>query len=123
MKDSTIKLIINALRQATITWEGRKQCLKDAQVIVDEGLFKNGKPKLKAHWKCAKCQKLFRDQKEMEVDHIDQIGSFKGSWDAYIPRMFCDHDLSNLQALCVSCHLQKTLTVHNASKKFTRKKK
>lgn len=128
MKDSTKKLIINALRQATITWEGRKLCLNNARNAVEEGKYKNGKIKYKYYWKCADCKEKFRNETDMEVDHIDQIGSVKEitegvyDWTHYIPRMFCDHNLKNLQCLCIGCHLKKTTTVFNASKSFTRKK-
>ncbi len=82
-----------------------------------EGTYKNGKPKYKYYWKCAKCAELFRDEKSMEVDHIIEIGPFNGCLNDYAERMFCGQD--NLQALCVGCHKKKTAT--NASLRFERK--
>jgi len=55
----------------------------------------------------------------LEVDHMIEIGSFEGSFDAYIAKMYCD--LSNLQALCTDCHNKKT-HFGNASMKYERKK-
>ena len=128
MKDSTKKLIINALRQATISWEGRKDCLKKARISRQEGFYKNGKPKFKHWWGCADCKEFFRYEDDMEVDHIDAIGSLKEisagiyNWTEYIPRMFCDERPENLQCLCIGCHMKKTTTVVNASAKYKRKK-
>lgn len=115
----TIDFIINVLRQGTIKWPGRAECLRRARKKVLVGETKSGKPRYKLHWKCAKCGQWFKDQSEMEVDHIVEIGSFSGSWDDFINRMYCEQD--NLQALCQVCHKKKTIAFNNASLRYRRK--
>ena len=115
---STIDLILNALRRASVQWEGRSECLKRARRQVQLGFYKNGKPRLKFEWQCAKCANWFRDEKEMEVDHIKEIGTFTGCLNDFAKKLFCEQ--SNLQCLCVGCHLKKT-TGYNASTRYSRK--
>ena len=118
----TTRLIINALRQASLIWEGRRECLNNARKKVVEGTLKNGKPKEKYYWQCAKCKEWFRNENDLEVDHIVEVGSKEGkTWDEFIDRLMNDGNLSNLQALCIGCHAKKT-SGGNASMKFVRKK-
>ncbi len=119
MDNKTKRHIINYLRQATVTWSGRNQALNRASRKVNEGHYLNGKEKLKKVWKCNRCSLEFRDVSQVEVDHIKEIGPFKGDWNDYIDRMFCGPD--NLQVLCTDCHLKKT-TGGNASLHYQRKK-
>lgn len=58
---------------------------------------------------CNAC-KLDFPQKEVEVDHIKEIGREK-SWDEFIEGLFCEQD--NLQVLCKPCHKEKTLKEKN----------
>lgn len=118
MDKDTELLIINALRQATIKWDGRKRCLNRVRKKVQDGFLKSGKQKYKYFWRCEGCNEWFRDVTALEVDHIDEIGSFNGSWDVFIPRMYCADE--NLQALCCKCHLAKTTL--NARERWVRKK-
>ena len=123
MDKETLDHISNVLRLGTVTWSGRSECLRRARRYVIEGQTKKGKPVRKLHWQCATCMNWFRNESDMEVDHIIEIGKRPSSVDellAYIKRMYCEQD--NLQALCVSCHLKKTGTFV-ASQKFTRKVK
>lgn len=108
---------MNSLRQGTITWAGRKECLDRHRKQVVEGTHKNGKPKLKYYWPCLKCGNWFREEKQIEVDHIKEIGGFRGSWDDIINVMY---NSANLQPLCIDCHKEKTIT-KNASVLFQRK--
>lgn len=101
-----IAIITNALRQASIIWPIRAQVFKNAQVKVKEGKFKNGKPRYKYYWRCASCEELFRDKSELEVDHIEEVGSFTGDVTEFCRRLFCD--IGNLQLLCIKCHHAKT---------------
>lgn len=41
-----------------------------------------------------------------EVDHIKEIGGFKGDWEAIIESMYCEDE--GLQALCIPCHRKKS---------------
>lgn len=119
MNESTQKLLLNALREASIKWEGRSECLKRArqQRIIGHNK-KNGWPKLKYFWLCAKCNEWFDKEKSMEVDHIIEIGTFSGNFDRHIKLLFCGQD--NLQCLCVGCHLKKTIFA-NSTRKYQRK--
>jgi 5-methylcytosine-specific restriction endonuclease McrA len=119
MDKKTVEHIIKYLRKSTITWTGRRDCLRRARKKVFDGQYtKNGKPIYKFHWQCAACREWFKDIKMLEVDHIDQIGPFEGNWDNYINKMFCEQ--SNLQALCVVCHKKKTY-IGNATIAFKRR--
>ena len=118
MDKKTQKHIINALRRGTITWPSRHECLKKAKVRLKVGTYKNGKDKLKDFYKCGTCGELF-DLKEVQVDHIDEVGQFKGDFHEYVSKMYCGID--NLQVLCVECHLKKT-SRFNGTIRFKRKK-
>lgn len=112
---ATIKHVLNALRQGTLTWSGRETCFKSHRKQVLEGHTKSGKEILKYYWQCVKCTQWFRDKTALEADHVIEIGGFKGDWNEIINRMY---DEDNLQPLCVSCHNKKTTA--NASLRFKR---
>lgn len=114
----TQRYIQNILRQGTIAWDGRKNALLRARIKVREGSYLNGKPKFKYYWVCEKCGSRNRDESSVEVDHIIEVGPFCGSFDIWIPRLYCGED--NLQVLCLDCHLKKT-SGYNASLLFKRK--
>lgn len=116
-----VEFIKNALRQASIKWPGRHAALKRARKKVREGTTKLGKPVYKYYWQCANCTKWFRDEKEMEVDHVVEIGSFEEDWNPFLARMFPQIE-SALQVLCVLCHLKKTKKFNAAHLKYTRKR-
>lgn len=92
------------LRRSSIKWFERNKALRAARVEKIVGKFKNGSPKKKVLFTCAKCREAF-DRKDVHVDHIDPVGSFQ-NWDDYIERLFCP--ASNLQILCAPCHKRKT---------------
>lgn len=124
MDKETRDHIINYMRQGTITWSGRGECLNRASVTKVEGYVKTGpnkgSPKYKKFWRCAKCEKLYRDIKEMEVDHIKEIGNTDGlTLDEIAAKMYCGQE--NLQCLCIACHLRKT-NFGNSIARFERKK-
>lgn len=108
---------MNILRQGTVAWSGRNLCLKKSRERFEVGVYKNGNPRYLFKYKCATCKEWYRDF-EVEVDHIDEVGSFNGSFDDYIKRMYCEQD--NLQTLCCNCHLLKTKGFV-AKDKFSRK--
>lgn len=82
--------IISALRLVWLRSPTRYQAIKNARI-------KRGK------YQCNHCKKLFK-LKQIQVDHIEEIGKFV-NWNTYIERLFCPID--NLQALCVGCHKAK----------------
>lgn len=105
MDKKTINLIRQALRGATLKWHIRNEVKQGARTYLCEGEYKNGKPKKRVYYKCRRCNKSFKSN-EVQVDHIESIGSFNGDWNDYINRMFCD--IANLQVLCKECHDKKT---------------
>lgn len=114
-----IDFIKNLLRQGSVKWKGRSECLRLARKRVLVRKNKAGQPVYKYHWQCAHCRRWTKNEKLMEVDHIIEIGQFT-NWNEYIPRVFCDQE--NLQALCVACHLKKTKAFNSARTKWKRKK-
>jgi len=105
MEKEDIEYIMNVLRRGTITWSGGTECL-------NRGRYKKINPRTgnMVWWrdcdaKCGASHMLMDDL--FEVDHIVEVGGFKGSWDDYVNRLYCEQ--SNLQALCFSCHEKKTL--------------
>ena len=105
MDKKTINLIKQGLRSATLKWHIRNEVKNGAKIYKVVGKFKNGKPKKRVFFICAKCRKEFKSD-EVQIDHIDEVGKFNGNWDEYISRMFCD--IANLACLCKPCHLVKT---------------
>lgn len=111
--------VVNLLRHGTVKWKGRALCLRRARRRVLVRRSKSGKPVYKYHWQCAVCKEWSRDVRAMEVDHIIEIGGFKGSWDKIVPKFYCGQD--NLQAMCIGCHMKKTKAYNNASIQWKRK--
>ena len=118
MTELDIRYVINLLRQGTIKWSGRAECLRLARIQVAEGTSSNGSLILKYYWQCYRCKKFFRDEKDMEVDHIEEIGPYNGDLHNYAQRVYCSQD--NLGAICILCHQAKTSSF-NARLKFKRK--
>lgn len=120
-----VEWIYKVLRKESVKWSGRKECLKNARKKVREGTTRDGKPKYKYHWKCAKCQKWYRNEMELEVDHIEEIGgvtSFNGDWNEMLDRLFPRPIKKRMQALCISCHMRKTNLYNSARSKWKRKR-
>lgn len=106
MDKKTERYVINILREGTIRWSGRTNALRAARKRRAVGVNKKGKTKWKWFWLCAKCTKWFPQDTDVEVDHIEEVGPYKGDLHAYALRMYCDE--SNLQVLCIKCHKGKT---------------
>jgi len=119
MDEKTIKYICNILRQGTTTWEGRNECINRGRRQRAAGYFLNGRQKFVWENNCELCG-VWYDLKDnlFEVDHIIEIGPFKGCFNDFIKRMFCGQE--NLQRLCISCHKKKT-SKFNATLTFKRK--
>lgn len=121
MDKETQDYIINVLRRGTVTWPGRTECLNRGRRKKVVGKYLNGKEKFLWERACDGCGEwhLLKDS-DLEVDHIDEVGPFKGDWGAFIKRMYCGPE--NLQALCFTCHARKT-SRFNSTLRFTRKNK
>lgn len=119
-----VKFIFNELRKSSIIWSGRKEILRLARKKVLVRRAKNGNPVYKFQWQCASCSKWTRNEKEMEVDHIVEIGGvggFTGDWNEVIAKMFPRPVEAHLQCLCVKCHMRKTAAFNSARTKWQRK--
>lgn len=120
LSDDEIKFVMNALRQASIKWEGRRECLNRARKRVRTGTSKEGNARFKYYWQCGKCLNWYRNEKDVEVDHILEIGPYNGDWNEYVLKVFCGQD--NLQCLCIGCHMKKTMQYNSARTRWERKK-
>ena len=118
MDKETKKHILNVLRYGTTSWHLRRKCLIEGRRRLKVGELKSGRGKFVYVYQCTRCKEWFREE-EIEIDHIDEVGSFNGDWNDYVNRMYCS--LDNLQRLCIKCHLVKTTA--NASLRFERKNK
>lgn len=118
LKDLTA--IRGALRIAFIRSEYRAKFMEKHRVIVPR-YTSTGKLHKKpwVKYKCEECNELFPD-KDINVDHVDQVGSFLSAIaiKEFFFSMWCL--LSNLQILCYQCHDGKTAEEKRA--KTTRKK-
>jgi 5-methylcytosine-specific restriction endonuclease McrA len=127
MDKETIEYIKNSLRQASVTWKGRTECLnKNRRKRINENRGRGQRHEL---WEnnCEKCGEwyLLKDN-QLEVDHIVEIGPMTFTpagdpdWTVWIKKLYCGPE--NLQRLCITCHQKKTSSF-NATLKFKRKDK
>jgi len=126
LTDHDIKFLFNELRKASIIWSGRREVLNAARKKIFVRRAKNGNPIYKYVWKCAGCGQWFKNEKDMEVDHIKEIGGiseFRGDWNEVISRVFPRPVGEHLQALCVPCHARKTAAYNSARSRYKRKPK
>lgn len=125
LTEEDIRWLFNELRKSSIVWDGRKEVLRLARKKVFVRRAKNGKAVYKFQWQCAVCAKWFEDEKQMEVDHIVEIGGVSehtGDWNETISRIFPRPVQDHLQCLCVACHQRKTGAYNSARSKWKRKK-
>ena len=101
----SINVIKGSIRIAFRRSKLYKAVVKRARREVQEGFYKNKKPKIGVWYECAICRKNFKPD-QIEVDHIEEVGPFDGSFDNWVARVYCDID--NLQVLCKGCHKEKT---------------
>ncbi len=120
MDKEDIKFIRNELRQISIRWRGRSECLRRARKKVFQRTSKEGEKIFKLYWQCNICKNWRRNAGDMEVDHIVEIGTFV-DWNSYMEKLFCGQE--NLQAVCSNCHMKKTKAYNSAQTLWTRKKK
>lgn len=69
--------------------------------------YEGDNPRQKYEYHCAQCKKHF-PQKDVEVDHIEAVGSLKG-WDDLVPfvqKLFVGID--KLRVVCKPCHYSIT---------------
>lgn len=124
LTNDDVRFLFNVLRKASVKWSGRKEVLKLARKKVFDRRSKEGKPIYKFHWQCAACLKWFNKEKDLEVDHIVEIGGitdFKGDWNETISKIFPRPVENHLQVLCLSCHEKKTRKYNSARSLYRRK--
>jgi 5-methylcytosine-specific restriction endonuclease McrA len=91
-------LIIGQIRKTWLYSPLRREVVKRAKVSMVKGV---------TTYRCEKCRKL---TEKVQIDHILPAICPQNGWqgfDSFIERTFCDP--TNLQALCVPCHLRKSL--------------
>jgi 5-methylcytosine-specific restriction endonuclease McrA len=119
---ATIKHIVNALRQASTSWEGRNNCLKKHRKAVFVRKSLAGKDIFKFHWQCVKCKRWYKDIEKIEVDHIVEVGKMPTDLAGLMETIGRMYDEKNLQTMCIDCHLEKTVA-KNAMWLYERKRK
>ena len=120
-------MIISALREKSRWWKPKQKCIKDARVS-------------KGKYRCASCRQIVpstikgvyktgkragKPRKIVNIlaDHIEPVvDPYVGfvSWDVYIERMFIE---TGFQAICHSCHQEKSLTEKDIRTERMRKEK
>lgn len=112
--------LIPKLRRFSVYWPERRYARENARIEISDGFFKNGKAKIKVMYKCNICAKVV-ERDNIHIDHIKPVIDLDGfnTWDEYIKSLYCD--LSNLQAICETCHSEKSLK-ENQERVLNRKK-
>lgn len=93
------------LRAGSRKWPPKYETLNAAKT---EKKINPASGRLAQHYRCNVCKEEFTSA-QIEVDHIKPvINPKKGftSWDDYIDALFCES--KNLQAVCKSCHKEKS---------------
>lgn len=109
MPKSLKNWLIPKLRRASLYWPGKTIARDRAKIYIQDGEYKNGKPKMVRYYLCETpdCGVLCKDG-ESQMDHHIPVIELDGftNWDDYINSLFCNPD--NYRCLCISCHEQKT---------------
>lgn len=94
--------IRSKLRNASRWWKPITQVRNDARRP-----YKGENKRQKWEYMCSNCKKWW-NVKEVEVDHIIEVGSLKSAEDlpGFVERLFCEKQ--NLRLLCKHCHSQST---------------
>lgn len=92
--------IRSGFRSKFSRWPPKYECIEDAKRVV------HGQ-RHKYEYQCAECKGWFKN-KDVEVDHIEPVGSLKGYDDlvGFVQRMFVSKE--GLRVVCKPCHKAKT---------------
>lgn len=119
-KPRTVRQVVEPkLREASRYWHEKKTARDAAKVKVEVGKFKNGNPKFKTMYKCAKCLNNF-DRKDTQMDHIEPVIEAEVGfvdWNTYVERLFVK--ASGYQCLCRFCHQEKSKAENKKRRKKT----
>lgn len=114
-------------------WVGKTIARDMSKVYVQDGTFKNGKPKMTVRYICAECERqglnVTHALEDSQMDHIHPVVDVKGftNWDDYINSLFCSP--AGYQTLCRQHHLEKSQKENQqrwkekSKKKLTKSKK
>ena len=97
--------IVSTLRSGFRRWPPKYETLNEA--CIGKRLNESSGREAK-HYKCNNCHGEF-PAKQIQIDHINPIVKPEQgfiSWDEFIDNLFCQKE--NLQALCATCHKEKT---------------
>lgn len=98
-----LQFIRSALRQCSMRWAPL------VRIAPDSARRKNQSDNKRLRWEyqCAKCKDWY-PRKQVEVDHIEPVGSLKCLDDlpGFVSRLLCEAD--GLVVLCDACHHEKT---------------
>ena len=124
LTEEDVKFLVNELRKSSVIWSGRKEILQLARRKVFVRRAKNGNAVYKYKWQCAPCLEWYANEKELEVDHIKEVGPIEFAsldWNDVIRRVFPRPVEKYLQVLCIRCHMRKTNAFNSARSKWKRK--
>jgi len=112
--------IIGAIRQAFKYSKLYQEAKRAGRVEKQEGFYKNGRQKTRVYYQCDECKSL---EKSVDIDHIQRVGGFNGSFDDFISALWCLYSggLENLQRLCKKCHGEKTARERKSTPRRRRK--
>jgi 5-methylcytosine-specific restriction endonuclease McrA len=94
-------MIRSALRKRSMYWKPIQFAKEEARRS-----YKGDNPRLKWEYQCKEC-KTWHPAKNIEVDHIREVGSLKSSDDlkSFVENLFSE---DGFQILCKDCHNKKT---------------
>ena len=100
------------LRRGFMYWKPMAIALENASRP-----YKGSNKRQKKEYKCAKCKKWF-PRKEVEIDHIEEVGSLKCADDVqkFLERL-TPEDPKAFQILCKEDHKEKTKNARERRKK------
>ena len=102
--------IMSALRRAM--WPVKYRAIRDS--YVEDGVNPKTGRKCRLH-RCSECGEVF-PQNQMQADHIEPVVPLDGfdnkvwleyDWNELLQRLYCEAD--GLQAVCKTCHKEKSL--------------
>lgn len=101
------QFIRSALRSAFMSWPPKYELIKENQRTLTPKQRARKGARHTYECKCNKCKKWFK-KTEVEVDHIEPVGSLKSLEDlpGFVSRMFVGKE--RLRLLCKPCHRKVT---------------
>jgi 5-methylcytosine-specific restriction endonuclease McrA len=103
------KWFISKMRQVATEWPARERCITNARKGPDK-------------YECRHCLQLFH-RSMLQADHVSPVIDPEIGWQGkgnYIERLLCDD--SGWQALCRSCHYEKTQAENKTRREASKKR-